>query len=41
MVPASLLLPIGCLIVGWTAEAHTHWIAPDIVGLIPLILFTY
>lgn len=30
MVPGSLLLPIGCLIVGWTAEAHTHWIAPDI-----------
>lgn len=30
MVPGSLLLPIGCLIVGWTSEAHTHWIAPDI-----------
>lgn len=34
MVPGSLLLPIGCLIVGWTSGAHTHWIAPDIVGLI-------
>ncbi|KAG2338816.1 MFS polyamine transporter [Suillus weaverae] len=30
MVPGSLLLPIGCLIMGWTSEAHTHWIAPDI-----------
>lgn len=30
MVPGSLLLPIGCLIVGWTSEAHVHWIAPDI-----------
>ncbi|KAG2341344.1 MFS polyamine transporter [Suillus weaverae] len=30
MVPGSLLLPIGCLIAGWTSEAHTHWIAPDI-----------
>ncbi|KAG2137983.1 major facilitator superfamily domain-containing protein [Suillus clintonianus] len=30
MVPGSLLLPIGCLIVGWTSQAHTHWIAPDI-----------
>ncbi|KAG2137919.1 MFS polyamine transporter [Suillus clintonianus] len=30
MIPGSLLLPIGCLIVGWTTQAHTHWIAPDI-----------
>ncbi|KAG1852442.1 MFS polyamine transporter [Suillus subalutaceus] len=30
MVPGSVLLPVGCLIVGWTSEAHTHWIAPDI-----------
>ncbi|KAG2110960.1 MFS polyamine transporter [Suillus discolor] len=30
MVPGSLLLPIGCLIVGWTSEAQTYWIAPDI-----------
>ncbi|KAG2135087.1 MFS polyamine transporter [Suillus clintonianus] len=30
MVPGSVLLPIGCLIVGWTSEAHTHWIASDI-----------
>lgn len=30
MVPGSLLLPIGCLIVSWTSEAHTHWIASDI-----------
>jgi hypothetical protein len=40
MVPGSVLLPIGCLIVGWTSEAHTHWIAPDIVGLIFLVLFS-
>ncbi|KAG1731336.1 MFS polyamine transporter [Suillus paluster] len=30
MVPGSIMLPIGCLIVGWTTEAHTHWIFPDI-----------
>ncbi|KAG1724530.1 MFS polyamine transporter [Suillus lakei] len=30
LIPGSLLLPIGCLIVGWTSEAHTHWMAPDI-----------
>ncbi|KAG1841601.1 hypothetical protein C8R48DRAFT_54890 [Suillus tomentosus] len=30
MVPGSLLLPIGFLIVGWTSEVHTHWIAVDI-----------
>ncbi|KAG1744785.1 major facilitator superfamily domain-containing protein [Suillus lakei] len=30
MFPATLLLPIGCLIAGWSAQAHTHWIVPDI-----------
>ncbi|KAG2157948.1 MFS polyamine transporter [Suillus bovinus] len=30
MVPGSLLLPIGCFIVGWTSEAQIPWIAPDI-----------
>ncbi|KAG0698144.1 MFS polyamine transporter [Suillus ampliporus] len=30
MILGTLLLPIGCLITGWTAQAHTHWIAPDI-----------
>ncbi|KAG2137918.1 MFS polyamine transporter [Suillus clintonianus] len=30
MIPGSVILPIGCLIVGWTTQAHTHWIAPDI-----------
>lgn len=30
MVPGTLLLPIGLFITGWTAQAHTHWIAPDI-----------
>ncbi len=31
MVPGTILLPIGLFISGWTAEAHTHWIGPDIV----------
>ncbi|KAF9221257.1 MFS general substrate transporter [Gyrodon lividus] len=30
MFPGTFLLPIGCLITGWTVQAHTHWIAPDI-----------
>ncbi|KAG1727551.1 MFS polyamine transporter [Suillus paluster] len=30
MFPGTLLLPIGCLIAGWTAQARTHWIFPDI-----------
>ncbi|KAG1724540.1 hypothetical protein EDB19DRAFT_309662 [Suillus lakei] len=30
MLPGTLLLPIGCLITGWSAQAHTHWIVPDI-----------
>ncbi|KIK98117.1 hypothetical protein PAXRUDRAFT_824246 [Paxillus rubicundulus Ve08.2h10] len=30
MFPATIILPIGCLITGWTVQAHTHWIAPDI-----------
>ncbi|KAG2118604.1 hypothetical protein DEU56DRAFT_761150 [Suillus clintonianus] len=28
--PATQLLPIGCLIAGWSAQAHTHWMIPDI-----------
>ncbi|CCM02926.1 uncharacterized protein FIBRA_05040 [Fibroporia radiculosa] len=30
MIPGTILLPIGLFITGWTAEAHTHWIGPDI-----------
>ncbi|KAG1746143.1 MFS polyamine transporter [Suillus lakei] len=30
MFVGTILLPIGCLTAGWTTEAHTHWIAPDI-----------
>jgi hypothetical protein len=25
-----LIMPIGLLIFGWTANAHTHWIGPQI-----------
>ena len=31
MVPGTICLPIGLFLAGWTAEAHTHWIAVDIV----------
>ncbi|ROW09360.1 hypothetical protein VMCG_02394 [Cytospora schulzeri] len=30
MAPGALLMPIGLLIYGWTAQYHTHWIGPDI-----------
>ncbi|OJA20119.1 hypothetical protein AZE42_04090 [Rhizopogon vesiculosus] len=30
MFPGTVLLPIGCLITGWSSQAHTHWIVPDI-----------
>ncbi|KAF8553172.1 MFS general substrate transporter [Imleria badia] len=30
MFVGTLVLPIGLLITGWTVQAHTHWIAPDI-----------
>ncbi|KAF5864128.1 hypothetical protein ETB97_008534 [Aspergillus alliaceus] len=31
---AAALTPIGLFIYGWTAQAHTHWIGPDIGGCI-------
>ena len=31
LAPGTILLPIGILITGWTADAKTHWIWPDIV----------
>jgi multidrug resistance protein len=30
MVPGALLVPIGLFWYGWTAQAHTHWILPNI-----------
>ncbi|KAF9787003.1 MFS polyamine transporter [Thelephora terrestris] len=33
LVPGTILLPTGILITGWTAQARTHWICPDI-GLV-------
>ncbi|RDW63548.1 hypothetical protein BP6252_11093 [Coleophoma cylindrospora] len=30
MVPASIMVPIGLFWYGWAAQAHTHWIVPNI-----------
>lgn len=30
MVPGALLVPIGLLIYGWTAQEKTHWIGPNV-----------
>ena len=30
MIPGALLVPIGLFLYGWTAQAHTHWIVPNI-----------
>lgn len=30
VVPFSLFVPIGLLTYGWSAQAHTHWIVPNI-----------
>lgn len=30
MIPGALLVPIGLLWYGWCAQAHTHWILPNI-----------
>jgi hypothetical protein len=29
-IPGSLTFPIGLIIYGWTAQAHVHWIVPQI-----------
>jgi MFS family permease len=29
-VPAAILLPVGLIMYGWTADAKVHWIAPMI-----------
>ncbi|KAF2643088.1 major facilitator superfamily transporter [Massarina eburnea CBS 473.64] len=30
MIPASVLVPIGLFWYGWSAQAHAHWIVPNI-----------
>ncbi|OCK89376.1 MFS general substrate transporter [Cenococcum geophilum 1.58] len=30
MIPGSILVPVGLFWYGWTAQAHTHWILPNI-----------
>ena len=30
MIPGALLVPIGLFTYGWSAQAHSHWIVPDI-----------
>ncbi|KAI1173878.1 major facilitator superfamily domain-containing protein [Nemania sp. FL0916] len=30
MIPGAVLLPVGLLVYGWTAEYKTHWIFPNI-----------
>jgi multidrug resistance protein len=30
MIPGAILVPVGLFIYGWSAQAHTHWIVPDI-----------
>ncbi|KAK5136161.1 hypothetical protein LTR08_003998 [Meristemomyces frigidus] len=30
MFPGAIMVPIGLLIYGWAAQAHTHWIVPNI-----------
>jgi MFS family permease len=34
LIPGAILLPIGLFIYSWTAEAHTHWIGPNIGAVI-------
>ncbi|RAK93697.1 MFS multidrug transporter-like protein [Aspergillus costaricaensis CBS 115574] len=40
MIPASLLVPIGFFIYGWSAQYRTHWIVPDIGIALPLMSAT-
>ena len=34
MIPASLLVPIGLFWFAWSAQAHVHWIMPNIGAVI-------
>jgi hypothetical protein len=36
MIPGSVILPLGLLLAGWSAEHRLHWIATDIVSLFPI-----
>jgi hypothetical protein len=33
LVPGGLMMPIGLLWYGWSAQQHLHWIMPDIVNI--------
>lgn len=39
MFPGTIILPIGLLLSGWSAQAHLPWIVTDIVSLPYLRLF--
>ena len=30
MIPGALLVPVGLFMYGWSAQAHTHWIVPNL-----------
>ena len=32
IVPGTVLLPIGLLLSGWTAQNHVFWLVPDVVS---------
>lgn len=32
IVPGTILLPIGMLLTGWTAQERVYWLVPDLVG---------
>ncbi|EUC40525.1 hypothetical protein COCMIDRAFT_41160 [Bipolaris oryzae ATCC 44560] len=34
MAPGALLVPVGLFLYGWSAQAHFHWIVPDIGAFI-------
>ncbi|KAF8855353.1 MFS multidrug transporter-like protein [Acephala macrosclerotiorum] len=34
MIPGALLVPVGLFWYGWSAQAHTHWIIPNIGAVI-------
>jgi hypothetical protein len=31
VVPGTILLPVGMLITGWTAQNRVFWLVPDVV----------
>jgi hypothetical protein len=38
IVPATIFLPIGLLITGWTTQNHVFWLVPDIVSDVTCVL---